>query len=319
MYLTPGTPPIPPPLPLPFFCRRLLLLCGPGFTSIARGNFSFDKRNMLVYYIRTIADRDGPERGPRPVRSQRRKRDPEVRMSQKRGCKNCVYSGPARAGDRTLCLCRNTPEAPGQAVVVPPDGACPHFRPRPVRTAQSEPRASDDPWVRHIPLTQGLYARVDASDYPWLSRHNWCAKHDGHTYYAMRRRHGKVIYMHQEIMLPAEGYVVDHINGHGWDNCRRNMRICTRNQNMRNRAKCTRPCTSPYKGVSRNRKTGQCIARIGYKGEKIYLGTFKTDREAARAYDRAAVLFHGPYARLNFPEEWVTGQWKPVSEDESDK
>ncbi len=236
-------------------------------------------------------------------------------MRQKRCCENCVRSGRIRDGDRTLCICSNTPDSARQTVVVPPDGVCPHFRRKHVRTGKSAPKKSDDPWVRCIPLTQGQYAIVDADDYAWLSRHNWCAKKDGNTYYAQRRRNGKLISMHVEIMAPAEGYLVDHINGDARVNRRSNLRICTRSQNMRNRAKCRRPCTSQYKGVSRNRKTGQCIARIGYKGESHYLGTFKEDLEAARAYDRAARKFHGDFARLNFPEEWVTGQWKPVEED----
>jgi len=240
-------------------------------------------------------------------------------MVGKRCCENCVYSGQVRDGEKTLYVCSNVPDSPGQTVLRPPASVCPHFRPKPVRTAKSPPKPSDDPWVRYIPLTQGLYAMVDASDYGWLNLHNWCAKKEGHTYYAMRRHNGKIIMMHQEIMLPAEGYVVDHINGHGWDNRRSNMRNCTRTQNMRNRQKQSKPATSKYKGVSRNRKTGQCIARIGYKGESIHLGTYKTDIEAARAYDRAALKFHGRFARLNFPEEWVTGEWKPVDREPEDE
>ncbi len=53
---------------------------------------------------------------------------------------------------------------------------------------------------------------------------------------------------------------------------------------------------------------GQCIARIGSQGKSIYLDTFQTDLDAARAYDRAARQYHGRFARLNFPEEWVTGE-----------
>jgi hypothetical protein len=226
-------------------------------------------------------------------------------MSRKKcGCRDCVYSGRVRDGARTLYVCSNTPKAPNRTVVVPPDGGCPHFRPRPARSARTVPPEPDDPWVRHIPLTQGLYAVVDASDYPWLSLHNWCAKKDKGNYYAMRRHNGQTILMHQEIMVPAEGYVVDHINGHGWDCRRSNMRICTRTQNCRNRAKCRRSCGSQYKGVSRNRETGKFRARIGYQGERVPLGTFATELEAARAYDWAAVFFHGPYARLNLPHEW---------------
>ena len=149
-------------------------------------------------------------------------------MSPKRCCENCVYSGPVRDGEKILYICSNTPEAVGQTVLRTPDAVCPHFRPKDKRNVQRETKPSDDPWVRYIPLTQDLYAKVDASDYGWLSLHNWCVKRDGNTYYAMRRRDGEIVYMHQEITLPAEGYIVDHIDGAGWNNCRDNMCNCTR-------------------------------------------------------------------------------------------
>ena len=50
----------------------------------------------------------------------------------------------------------------------------------------------------------------------------------------------------------------------------------------------------------------------------IHLGTYGSEIEAARAYDRAARQYHGPFARLNFPEEWVTGQWQPVDHEPED-
>ena len=236
-------------------------------------------------------------------------------MSRKRCCENCVYSGKVRDGDRTLYICSNTPGHPGQTMVRPPDGLCPHFRPKRGQPVRSEPKASDDPWVRYIPLTDGLYAKVDAGDYAWLSLHHWCAFRTAHTHYAYRRRNGNMIYMHQEIMVPIEGYVVDHIDGHGWDNRRDNMRICTRAQNGRNRGKWNRATSSQYKGVTRQPATGRYFARIGHNRRRIHLGTFETDLEAARAYDRAAVKYHGKFARLNFPEEWVTGEWKPVAQE----
>ncbi len=234
-------------------------------------------------------------------------------MVRKRCCGTCVYSGRVRDGKKTRYVCSNVPDRPGRMVLRPRDGLCPRFRPRPVRTGKSEPKPSDDPWVRYIPLTQGKYAKVDASDYGWLSLHKWCAVRNGHTYYAERRHKGKSIPMHVEIMLPAEGYVVDHINGHGWDNRRGNMRNCTRAQNIRNRAKWQRACTSPYKGVSRNKRSGKYRAYVNYQGRRIHLGSFAREIDAARAYDRAARQYHGRFARLDFPEEWVTGDGKPVS------
>jgi hypothetical protein len=74
-------------------------------------------------------------------------------MGKKPCCENCVYSGPIRDGDRTLYICSNVPDRPGQTVLRPSDGLCPHFRPRPARTDQSEPKPSGDPWVCYIPLT----------------------------------------------------------------------------------------------------------------------------------------------------------------------
>jgi hypothetical protein len=40
-------------------------------------------------------------------------------------------------------------------------------RPRVQRSEPPTPQRDD---IRHIPLTRGLWAIVDAADYPWLSR-----------------------------------------------------------------------------------------------------------------------------------------------------
>ena len=43
--------------------------------------------------------------------------------------------------------------------------------------------------------------------------------------------------MHREIMQTPPGMVTDHIDGNGMDNCRGNLRNCTRQQNLCNQAK----------------------------------------------------------------------------------
>ncbi len=109
--------------------------------------------------------------------------------------------------------------------------------------------------------------------------------------------------MHREIIHPPGHLVVDHINHNGLDNRKANIRPATRSQNNFNRLIVKREdSSSKYKGVSWRKRKMRWHARIHVNGEYKFLGYFKDEIHAAKAYDEAAKKYHGEFAVLNFTE-----------------
>jgi len=107
--------------------------------------------------------------------------------------------------------------------------------------------------------------------------------------------HRQIIQLHND-----NDMVCDHINGKGLDNRKANLRAATYAQNSWNRGKNRVPTYSKYKGVSMRKKERKWEVQICVKGRRIHLGRFKNEMEAARAYDAAALKYHGRFASANF-------------------
>ena len=150
--------------------------------------------------------------------------------------------------------------------------------------------------MKTIPLSQGKEAIVDDEDYQFLIESNWTATKRSHGFYAYRGKDsGGWIYMHQIILGKKDDLEVDHINGDGLDNRRENLRFVTRQQNCWN----AKGKSGGFKGATFSKEKGLWAARIYVSGHNRHIGYFKEEEDAAIAYNVAAQLFRGEFARLN--------------------
>jgi hypothetical protein len=106
----------------------------------------------------------------------------------------------------------------------------------------------------------------------------------------------KTILLHRFILNVDDDVKVDHKDGNGLNNQRDNLRIATQSQNNQNRKIYPH---KKYKGTHKNWNKWWAVIRIN-GGDAIYIGSFETEEEAARAYDKAAREHFGEFARCNF-------------------
>ena len=163
-----------------------------------------------------------------------------------------------------------------------------------------------------ISKTHGRFeVLVDDCDDHLFASHRWCvAKYNSGKFYVMRKsspdtsgkRHA--IHLHRAILGAKAGKQVDHINGDTLDNRRSNLRLATPSENLFNRGK-TRTNTSGRKGVHWNKHGRKWRAQIVANKKPIYIGYYDDIDAAARAYDEAALKYHGEFARTNSSENFI--------------
>lgn len=94
---------------------------------------------------------------------------------------------------------------------------------------------------------------------------------------------------------------IDHINGNTSDNRLGNLRLATHAENSKNRG-CSPGKTSEYLGVTKEKGNRKWRAALRHGDTYLHLGMFDCEKSAARAYDVAAMKFHGDFARINLME-----------------
>lgn len=168
-----------------------------------------------------------------------------------------------------------------------------------------------------ITLTQNKKTVIDEVDADLAEQVKWFAhrRRDGpnQRWYALgnTRIKGKrrSILLHRLIMerilgrFLKTGEHVDHINHDGLDNRRQNLRIANTQENNYNSRKGTNGKTSIYKGVFWHKQHKKWYAHIRKDKKSHFLGLYRNELDAAKAYDKAAKDMYGKFACLNLPED----------------
>lgn len=140
--------------------------------------------------------------------------------------------------------------------------------------------------MKLLPLSQGLFAKVDNADFASVNKYKWtAAKHKkSQTFYVLRRQKGlgqqPTIYLARELLGLKYGDKrdADYLNGNTLDCQRSNLRVTTRRKNKRN-CKAGRLLGAIWD------KRNQCwVSRIWIGSVRKYLGSFATDVNAHKAY-----------------------------------
>lgn len=152
---------------------------------------------------------------------------------------------------------------------------------------------------------------LDEQDAYLLEGVRWTpdARPNGLKYAHRRPDHSPKLYIHRLIMQPEQGFVVDHIDRNGLNNCRANLRVVRQSVNNWNKGAKSN-AASQYKGVWPKR--GKWCAGITHNGHPYFLGTFGTELDAAIAFDAAALALGLERLGLNFPERETAPRLSPV-------
>lgn len=155
----------------------------------------------------------------------------------------------------------------------------------------------------HGDVAAGRVALVDEEDYELVSQYRWHASKvpASRTFYARTKithpdGSKSDILMHN---LLTGWKRVDHVNHNGLDNQRHNLRLATHKQNLANRQPNINSKWSRYKGVSWDSRRSKWTAKIQAEGNRRRLGSFESEKDAARAYNAAALATYGIFAYLN--------------------
>lgn len=148
---------------------------------------------------------------------------------------------------------------------------------------------------------------VDMDDFEDINHYSWHAdwRNVMNNYYITRTEYlgivngkpgYKTIYLHNSILSPPKGKVVDHINHNPLDNRKRNLRLVCRSKNGKNRKGSNSNNTSGYRNVSWSKDYKQWLVQLQVNGTNKVLGKFDDVHIAGEFAEEMRQKHYGKFA-----------------------
>jgi len=145
---------------------------------------------------------------------------------------------------------------------------------------------------------------IDVTDLEVISDYSWRVYKTKSGYFRVETsvvKKGKTYHfsLARFLLNFPENHYADHEDRDPLNNRRRNIRIATPLQNSHNASKHKEKTTSKYKGVCYHKLKNLWFAYINHNKQRFNLGYFKSEIEAATAYDLKAKELHNDFAVIN--------------------
>ena len=176
-----------------------------------------------------------------------------------------------------------------------------------LRKCNAPPMRTPKPLPPLDSLTDTLHYVPETGDFIWLDPPSFRVKAGAIAGTVATNNRGRAK-PHQHLLIRVQGVsylahrlawlfghgedpgalLVDHINGDSLDNRLCNLRLVTQTENMWNIRQAQSLSKSQTRGTYQHKQTGNWIAEISMNGKKRHLGVFKSQEQAAAAYQQAA-------------------------------
>jgi len=146
-----------------------------------------------------------------------------------------------------------------------------------------------------VQLSQGKLAKIDREDIKSVKAHSWFYAID-HVRSIIK---GKSVRLHIFLMGKRKRHHINFKNGNHFDFRRKNLEQVSIKFIYQKKGKISTPTTSEFKGVSWHSNSQKWESNIRKNKIRKYLGSFVNERDAAYAYNTAALKCFGKHAFLN--------------------